>query len=250
MTISPATFCSLILVAAAAGADTLSDLKAVVEPLRGAAPIHATVEIRRTRKSEGRFANQASNGSVTVDVSSDAAGLHLTYAPALLERAEREAREHQADPKKPTPIRGVIADIDANGMAENLDFRAPLLRLLGVARAISETRVMYHGTPARLLVLKLTPHLPREATTIWHVNFSEDRLNVWIGADGVPIAAERSRKGSAGFLFLRGEMTSRESWSFARAQDRLVVMRYESSFVGSGFGQRGEGRDVQTVTLY
>jgi len=250
MRISPATFCSLILAAAAAGADTLSDLKAVVEPLRGATPIHATVEIQRARKSEGRFANQTSNGSVTVDVSSDDAGLHLTYAPSLLERAQREAREHDADPKTPTPIRGTIADIDANGMADDLDFRSPLLRLLGVATTIGEARVMYHGTPARLLVLKLAPHLPREATTIWHVNFSEDRLNVWIGADGVPIAAERSRKGSAGFLFLRGDMTSRESWNFVHAADRLVVTRHESSFVGSGFGQRGEGRDVQTLTLH
>jgi hypothetical protein len=238
------------VLAVAARADTLSDLKSVVATMRGAAPIRATVEIQRTRKSEGRFANQSSNGSVSVEVTSDAAGLHLTYLPALLESADREAREHDADPKKPTPIRSTIADIDANGMADDLDFRSPLLRLLGVAKVISEARVTYHGTPARLLVLKLTPHLPREATTIWHVNFSEDRLYAWIGTDGVPIAAERSRKGSAGFLFLRGEMTSRESWKFVHAGDRLVVTRYESSFVGSGFGQRGEGRDVQTLTLH
>ena len=72
---------------------------------------------------------------------------------------------------------------------------------------------------------------------------------MWIGNDNVPLAAERVQKGTAGFLFLRGEMASHESWTFAHVADRLVVARYENSFAGSGFGQRGEGKTVHVVTM-
>jgi hypothetical protein len=42
---------------------------------------------------------------------------------------------------------------------------------------------------------------------------------------------------------------NRSSWTFARYADRLVVLRSEISYVGSGFGQKGEGRNVQVVTV-
>jgi len=242
-------FAALLLCAATAAADTLTDIRLAVSPLHATVPASATVEVQRFRKAEGRFANQQSNASITVTVVSDATGLQLNFSPELLDGAAREAVERQADPKKPTPLRSAISDFDATSIAESLDFRPALLRLLAIARMQTESRVMWHGGPARLVVMKLTPRLPKEATSIWNVRFSEEKLSLWIGADNIPLAAERLQKGSAGFLFLRGEMSGRESWTFARVTDRLVVTRYESSFHGSGFGQRGEGKTVQIVTM-
>ena len=230
-------------------ADTLGDVRTALSALRASAPARATFDMQRFRKAEGRFANNQSNGGISVAVASDANGLQLTFPPALLEQADKEANDRQADPKAPTASRAAIAELDATSVAESLDFRSPLLRLLSIARTQSEVRVSWHGLPARLVVMKLTPKLPKEATSIWHVNFSEDRLNLWIGDDNVPLAAERVQKGSAGFLFLRGEMSSRESWTFAHVADRLIVARYESTFAGSGFGQRGEGKTVQVLTM-
>jgi hypothetical protein len=134
-------------------------------------------------------------------------------------------------------------------LAEAIDFAAPLLQMLDIGKRDAETRVTRDGRPVRLVVLKLTPRLPPEATSVWHVRFTEDRLNLWIGDDNLPVAAERVRHGTAGFLFLRGEMNNRDAWTFARNGDRLVVTRYESSFVASGFGQRAEGKNVQTITV-
>ena len=211
--------------------------------------MRATVTVERSRLAKGRFANQQSNAAISFDAASDGDGVHITFAQALLARAGEEAWERQADPRKPEGVRSAIGDIDAAGVADMLDFRAPLLRLLSIASTESEARVTYRGAPARLLVLKVTPHLTREATSIFNVRVTEDRLNVWLNDDNLPIAAERVQKGSAGFLFLRGEMTSRQSWSFALVNDRLVVTRHEISFLGSGFGQRGEGRTVEVVTV-
>lgn len=230
-------------------ADTVTDVRNAVSSLHATSPARATFSLQRFRKAEGRFANNQSNGGISVEVANDANGLQLTFSPELLEQARREALAREADPKAPTPSRSAISEVDATAVAESLDFRATLLRLLSIGKTQSEARVMWHGVPARLVVMTLTPKMPKEATSIWHVNFSEDRLNLWIGNDNVPLAAERVQKGSAGFMFLKGQMSSRQSWTFARVADRLIVARYENAFAGSGFGQRGEGHTVQTLTL-
>lgn len=239
-----------LLFAVAASADTIADLRTALASLRAATPARGTFEMQRFRKASGRFANNESHGGIAVTVAADANGLQLTFPPELMAKANKEANEREADPKASTASRAAIAELDATSVAESLDFRESLLRLLSIGKTQSESRVMWRGIPARLVVLKLTPRLSKEATSIWHVNFSQDQLSLWIGADNLPLAAERVQKGSAGFLFLRGEMTNRQSWTFAHVTDRLVVARYENSFVGSGFGQKGEGKTVETVTLH
>jgi hypothetical protein len=238
-----------VLAALPAHADTLSDLRTALVPLAGTSPIRATVTVERSRKSEGRFANQVSNATISYEASTDADGMHLTFAPALVARAEQEMREHEADPKKAQPVHNAVADIDTIDVHETLDFRPRLLRMLSIGQPVSETRTLFRGVQARVVTLKLTPKLVKEATSIFNVKFTEDRLTLWVAADGVPLGAERQQKGSAGFLFLRGDMTNRDVWTFGRAGDRLVVTRYENSFLGAGFGQRAEGRTVQSVVL-
>lgn len=240
----------LSLVPSALQGDTLADVRTSLAALHGNTPIRATFELQRTRKAQGRFANNESNGSVDVEVLADSTGLRMTFGNAILERATAEAVAHQADPKKPTPVRSTLAEIDATTLSDDLDYARAMLRLLSIGKVVSESRTVWQGHPAHLLILKLNPKLNPEATTVFHVNFSDDTLHLWVGMDNVPLAAERLQKGTAGFLFLRGEMNNRQSWMFTHIADRLLVTRYEFSFAGSGFGQKGEGRNVQIVRVH
>src|SRR5436309_1744977 len=79
------------------------------------------------------------------------------------------------------------------------------------------------GRAVRIIVLKLTPKLPPEATSIFSVKFTEDQMTVWLGDDNIPVAAERVQRGTAGFMFIKGSMTNRSSWTFAHVGDRLVA---------------------------
>jgi hypothetical protein len=230
-------------------ADTVADMRTALSQLRATKPIHVSVDVQRSRKNEGRFANQQFTGSASLDVVEDEAGLRMTFSRAILERSDRESREHTADPRKPTPTRAAINDTQPTEMADAVDFAGPFLRLLETATKLSETRVARDGRPVRIVVLKLTPKLPPEATSIFSVKFTEDQMTVWLGDDNLPVAAERIQRGTAGFMFIRGQMTSRSSWTFAHYGDRLIVLRDDSSYSGSGFGQKGEGRSVQVMTL-
>lgn len=232
-----------------ARADVITDMRAAVSQLHATRPIHVSIDVQQSRKNEGRFANQQFTGTASMDVVEDDAGLHITFPRAILERADRESREHTADPRKQTPTRAAVNDTEATEIADAVDFAGPFLRLIDTARKVSETRTMRDGHSVRLVVLKLTPKLPPEATSIFSVKFTEDQMTVWLGDDNLPIAAERIQRGTAGFMFIKGSMTNRSTWTFAHVGDRLVVLRDDSAYAGSGFGQKGEGRNVQVVTV-
>src|SRR5580765_8466887 len=80
-------------------ADTLADVRAAVSALRGTQPIHAAVEMRRSDNDSGRFSNDHFNGTASADVGLDSAGVHVTFAPALVEQVLREQRERTANAK-------------------------------------------------------------------------------------------------------------------------------------------------------
>lgn len=232
-----------------ARADVITDMRAAVSQLHATKPIHVSIEVQRSRKNEGRFANQQFTGTASLDAVEDDAGLHITFPRALLEKADRESREHTADPRRQTPTRAAVNDTEATQIADAVNFAGPFLRLIDSAKKVSETRAVREGHPVRVIVLKLTPKLPPEATSIFSLKFTEDQLTVWLGEDNIPLAAERHQRGTAGFMFIKGSMTNRSTWTFAHVGDRLVVLRDDSAYAGSGFGQKGEGRNVQVVIV-
>jgi hypothetical protein len=239
----------LLFVSVTARADVMTDMRAAVSQLRATRPIHVSIDVQNSRKNEGRFANQQFTGAASLDVIEDDAGLHITFPRAILERADRESREHTTDPRKQTPTRAAVNDTQATEIADAVDFAGPFLRLLETATRVSESRALREGRAVRVVILKLTPKLPPEATSIFSVKFTEDQMTVWLGDDNIPVAAERMQRGTAGFMFIKGSMMNRSSWTFAHVGDRLVVLRDDSAYAGSGFGQKGEGRNVQVVTV-
>lgn len=239
----------LFLLTLTARADVITDMRAAVSQLRATKPIHVSIDVQNSRKNEGRFANQQFVGTASFEVIEDDAGLHITFPRALLEKADRESREHTADPRKQTPTRAAVNDTEVTDIADAVNFAGPFLRLIDTAKKVSETRAMREGRPVRVVVLKLTPKLPPEATSIFSVKFTQDQMTVWLGDDNIPVAAERIQRGTAGFMFIKGSMTNRSTWTFAHVGDRMVVLRDDSAYAGSGFGQKGEGRSVQVVTV-
>lgn len=230
-------------------ADSLTDMRAAIAQLRATKPIHVTIDVQRSRKNEGRFANQQFTGTASLDAYEDESGLRITFPRALLERADQESRAHNSDPRKMTPTRAAIDETQATDVADAVNFSGPFLRMLETAAKVNESRGVRDGRPVRIVILKLTRKLTPEAASIFSVKFTEDQMTVWLGADNIPVAAERIQRGTAGFMFIKGSMTNRSSWIFTRYADRLVVLRSDTGYVGSGFGQKGEGRSVQVVTV-
>jgi len=101
------------------------------------------------------------------------------------------------------------------------------------------------GTPARLLTLKIPPE--RSPVKDVKIDTKGDDLSLWIGRDGVPLAAERKAQFSVGFLFLKATGGASEKWTFMRRDDRLVVIRHERTASGGGLGETSEGTETESV---
>ncbi|HEV2721928.1 MAG TPA: hypothetical protein VG323_18045 [Thermoanaerobaculia bacterium] len=216
------------LCTAAAAADPLIEARAALQRFTGKQPLHAAVELRRSRHAHGRFLNDDFDGSATFEIEADANVVRVTYARALLERGAAEPARHRA-----------LTEAQPIAIADAIDGAAPLLRLLGSGRVID----VHDGH----FTMQLPPAATGASTEIGGVDVTDDRLTVWLGNDGVPLSARRERHGSTGLLFLRINSVRTETWSFGVRGDHLVALRFEDQSTVTGPGQRGEAHSVWTV---
>jgi hypothetical protein len=228
--------------ALAARGDTFGELKSAVGRLGARQAVRATFASEVKVKAAGKFANEAVARSMSVDVVHDMSGVTITVPQALVEKAGRGSDE---------TAQNAIDAIRAMHIVEALDYRGAFLHILNCGTVAEEKRVVFRGKAARLLVLNLKVPLRKgNSISIGSSKVAEDRLSVWVGDDNLPLAAERTRKTSGGFLIFHSDMQERTSITFAQAGDRLILTRLETTSNGSGMSQTFDEHSVQTVTLH
>jgi hypothetical protein len=232
------------LAALRAGADTLGDVRAAVSRLSAKPPLRATFQSKSFSTASGRLGNDKAQRNVSVEVAHDAAGISITVPQTLLDEVSRARNRGDAS------AQNLIGSIGAIAIADALDFRDSLLAMLDHAVVTREERIPFQGKPARHLLLKLQPR-PKQSGTIDIGTVKTDvELSLWIGDDSLPLAAEHTQKGTAGFMFFHATYAGRASYTFAHTANRLMVVRLEMSGNGAGLGQNVETTNLQTLTLH
>lgn len=237
----------LLLTALPLSADTLSEIKTALGRLGGTTPINATYSVQSNVKSAGKFGNVDAPVNVSAEVSHDASGLTVKIAQPLVKKATAETLTPAAD----GAARDALSAIGNLHIADALDFRDPLLGLLSIGQVTEEKRVLWNGRQARMLTLKMTEPEKKSGREIriGKVTTEEDRLNVWVGDDLIPLAAERIRRQKGGFLMFKGESSTKTSYVFARAGDRLIMAKREETGGGNVMGQKIDEHTVTTVAI-
>jgi hypothetical protein len=230
-------------------ADTLAEVRAAVTALKGAQPIRATAELKRTDKEAGRFSNDSFTGAATVDIGLDGDGVHISFSPAVVEQFVREQREHTANPKVVDATSRTAGHVGPLWVLEHLNAADTFLGMLRYAKLQSETRAAWQSRPARLLLFRIEEPAPEGMKGIGSVEVKQHQLKVWIGEDNLPLAAERERDGTARIFFFHGSIKSRDSWSFARVADHLVIVRHATSHNADMLGQKSDGQSSDLLTV-
>ena len=238
----------LLLVSLPLIADPIGDVRTALGRLAAREPVRATYDLQHSVVSEGKFDNDKYAGKVTVELEGNASGFHIVIPRPLLEQMERERTASARDPKVKAPTASALNEIDPAETADALDFAPTLLRLLEGAKLVSDAGGTWQGRPARVLVVRVSDRLDPEDAG--RVKISENRLTLWLGSDLVPLAAEHITSAKFSVLFLKGEMKQKKSWHLARAADRLIRARYESTQSSSGMGQKGNETVVATVRVH
>jgi hypothetical protein len=235
----------VLLAPLSANADALADLRATLTQLTATTPVHGAFEVTSTSKSSDE--DQPFQGKASVGFEIGDAGLRILYPKMTLMQANQEARAEAADPDHQTPARSGMGRIRALQLAELLDGAASLTTELLTAQLIDAKPTTYRGKPARLVALKLTPKLSKGTSK--RVKKVDATLSVWLGDDGVPIAAERALSLKASFMLMSFESDQKESWTYTRAGDRLVATFCEETQKSDGFGQHNVSHVVQVVRV-
>jgi hypothetical protein len=233
-----------VVVAAAVplSADTLADVKAALRNLRGTQPIRAAYETKSANVAKGRFFDQDVSTTGNVEARVDDSGITIVYPRALLDRAAA-----QRDAKK-DDIKQRVADVSATRIAEMLDYAPALSSVLDRAVVVEDRAGAFNGQPVRLLVMNVKQRDDVRVKT-GHVDIKVDRLSLWIGADSIPLYAERVTKFTAGVLFLKAEGQSTEKSTFVRRDDRLVEVKHEHEDQSAGMGQTSHNTETEVITL-
>ncbi len=235
----------VLLVPLSGNADALTDLRVALTQLAATTPVHGGFEVTSTNKSSDE--DQPFQGKASVGFDIGEAGLRILYPKTTLMQANQEARLEAADPDRQTPARSGMGRIRALQLAELLDGGASLSLELLTAQLIDAKPTTYRGKPARLVALKLSPKLSKGTSK--RVKKVDATLSVWLGDDGVPMAAERNFSLKASFMLMTFESDQKQNWTYTRTGDRLVATFCEEMQKSDGFGQHNVSHVVQIVRL-
>jgi hypothetical protein len=228
--------------------DPLADLVAALGKLTGRTPAAARFTVRfENSTGEGKEQVKVA-GEVSGELAETAAGLAVRWGPAVLAQARDEERRHAVSPEVPTPTRDGLAQVQAIDLANRLDAAASLRDELARASLVEVKEELLDGLPTRLLVLKLSPAL--QARERRYVKEVDAVGKVWLGPDGLPVAADAKvlAKGRI-FLIISFETEIHQAWRFSRVGDRLVATSFEDERRWEGAGDRGERKSATTLEL-
>lgn len=214
-----------------AAADTLSDLRKTLDRFPARAPFVA----RATVKTNAAADDAGRGGMSSFDIESGPSGLSVRVPPSALDAVQREAAQKKRDPNVATPTRTAMVALTIFDIVDGVDAASMLLDDLSDATIIEEKPDAWQGKPAKLLRVKVKPSL---ATKSRYVEEPVIELTIWIGGDGIPLAARRVSTFEAGALFVKAGNVRTEKWTFAAAGDRLYATHNEQEDNASAAGKK------------
>src|SRR5579863_2146164 len=225
--------------------EIVAELAAVLSRLGATDPIQGTLELQLSRQSsEEHWTDQS---RVTVEVEDGPQGFTMSLSRAGSRQALHELRAQILDPAKHTPTYNALQALNLNELSGDLDGAAALAQELALAHAVDVQASSYLRRPPRLLLLSLPPRLSAEARK--HVKTADSQLSVSIGADGMPLGAEKVEHTRGRFLVLYFENLRKQSWTFGHKGNRLFASRHELVDNASGLGQDFRSSSVAILTL-
>ena len=247
--LAPTMLLALVLAVPWARADGLADLRAALARPQAAVTLRGVLKADTTsRQGDGPDADD-DRGQAQVQFEDGPQGLRLMFGRETLQRVEQEERSRQRDPKARTPTLTGMKALEVHELRGMLSPTAALLAKLDDATPKAEVPEAWNGQPARRLSFELGLGKMRERDRKYIKKY-EGSLDIWIGADGWPLALRQQTLASGrAFLVVSFEMRAKEEQTFLLVDDRLVVVRRDSQGSGAGAGEKGESHALRELQL-
>ena len=239
------TSSTIILLSPHAKADGLADLNTALASLNGNEPIIAYYEVQSSRVSDAddKDDRKETKASVTVTLTDNEKGLHITYSKEVMDKIENEAMQKTLNEEFETPTLTAVRYINATSMRNLLSASSGLQRMVAKAKFIGEESLSTYEQSTRLLTFTL--HLDAiidDKKTRDYVNKFEGKYTILINSEGVPLESNMQFKGKgSAFVILTVKADNSIYNRYEVVNKRLVRVQnnYESSF-SSTFGDNTE----------
>lgn len=246
-------YCAIALVAALAvdvvQADGLSDLKDALNRYPAMAEIKASAEAKTLRRDgEGKDVDEKT-GNAKVQFEENAQGLKVMYSKDTLTRYSADEQTKDRDAKARTPTLSALGALNITELRQLANGIPVLQRQLERSNFKSERIDNWAGKPARLLNFDygITSLSEKDRK---YVKKYEGSLDVWIAADGTPLASRTHQSASGrAYVVVSFDMKNDEETVYQVVADRLTVSRKETHNEGSGAGEKGESRTTRTLQI-
>lgn len=235
-----------LLFAHSAFASGLDDLKVALATLQGQGSLRGTYEARQYKNDLEKKSRGPESASASAQVEDDADGFQIRWDRAVLKRAMAEAKPGKSA-NSVEPLTSLIGSASATKLAQVVNYAPVLLQTLSVGQLKSERADTWNGKPARLLELTIAEQDPEDDKVSMKENVRT--AQVWIGQDGIPLAASFSRKVRAKvMMFMSFEMSNKDDYTFGVVANRLVVLKREEQGTAKGMGSDTQFRNSYTFT--
>jgi hypothetical protein len=232
-----------------AQADGLSDLKTSLTNLQGTAPLKAIVDVKTNgRRGKGKSLEETT-GQASLSIENSARGMQVIYSKDTLTLLENEERAKEKDPKKKTPTLTAMNLVNTATLRQMASSSGQLSRTIENATFKSEKMDVFNGKPARLLSFEMSIDKldPKERES---VKKFESSLDVWIAADGTPLASQSHQHRSIrAMMVISVEMTDDVDQTYGVVGDRLVTLKKDSKNSGAGMGEKGDTKTITTLQI-
>ena len=228
---------------ALASADAVTDLRATLGRLQAGQPLAATLKVNGTVIDED---NKTTHAQLQISVASDGGGLHLGFSPELLQRASREAAVNAKNKDAPTPVEDLLGKLSPVSLQPMVDFAPVLLRQLDGATLTIQRDEVHDGKPAHLLVFDVP--LPASASKQMTVKHYTGQIMVWLGADGVPLAARNAIALKGRKFLISIEFGNTTDYALNVVGTRLVVVSRHIDETHTIFGKAGSSVTEAVLT--
>ncbi|HEX2061857.1 MAG TPA: hypothetical protein VHK90_14045 [Thermoanaerobaculia bacterium] len=212
---------------------TLDDVRRSLAELRGASPLNVKIDSHHRRNDDEKKKVESSGTSRAED---DGTHLRLVHDKNELRKLNAKTEAQRAD-----------HSVSATEAFDLMNYAPRLLKTLEGATLKRVTQSTLDGTVATLLEIVPVREKDEDGDR-WIKNYV-DTLLLWIGPNGVPIAAERTQKIKARIVVIGAEFDRKEKFRFVRTGDRLVVSRMSSESSASGLGQKESGVKSASVSI-
>ncbi|MGH8372535.1 MAG: hypothetical protein ACRETO_07365 [Gammaproteobacteria bacterium] len=234
-----------------AEADSLSDLRTVLQGLDASTEIKGTLDVQSIKlnpKQDDKQKDTKQTPPAQLQLAIDAGeGLGIHLSPALLQRIDAEQQAKAENPEQPTPTADLLGEVGPMEIERIVSVAPGLSRALDGAEAVASKQTELDGAQVQELSMKL----PFKASKEERSNISDYRggMTIWLDAKGVPLAYQQTFHGKFCKFFLCVTVDETRDGKLQIVAGRLIATSYIDESKQSGLGQDGDSKRIYNLDL-